>query len=882
MSLTPQLAALSNEELWQRYQAMTPMQRIAAGLVRPATEDEIAAGQRGQGAPADFSGTVLPNPNGLKVSDDTESGIEPTQLPAGVSFQRQNYSGNPKMDVSNPEMNQMAVPFMQTVGTKSNTQDDPYASIAKPLAANPDDPYASIAKPLNANAEKPGFFKRLGQSLGLPTTMEELEQSGTPLVDPYSTAGRMIYNYGKTAVKGLQEGAHEAEEAGANVAEGQPILPNVGKFGHAVAHGFLQSIPIVGPPTETAGQDIEQGNYAGAAGGLTGVIGQVALPEVIKRAPAIARVATDAFSKDLPALTDAAHSNFMKAIPPTKSAPYFPDDLEAARPYLEDEHAASPIRTVADAKDAADSAIGRIEGKVHEYIRANPIDKIATSPLDSVKAALAPTNSLRNGFVDAGVKELAPYNLDQPLTVAKADALRRQFNAENAAFEAKNNYAQAQARVTDPGYAAREAASQALRDGIYDKLDERGIPGIRDLRQDEGSLIAIRNAAQNQIFNGEKAVGGTGANSVTGKVGKSLVQGSTVGGGAILGGYLGGYPGAAAGGIIGTGLGEAINRVAFPGNLTRDALIEKSFSKPITQGATLPEVPSHPTIRGLLNAPATELGPSTMTNPSSEPPAVEGTTRAVRKGLLLNEPSPELPAAGYTEPRGEPIGTPIGLKPQSTVQPKGWPNAASKTTKTNIPSTSAVPTEPANGRTGEGAAVYEPSQPSIPVASGARTNVQVPGTDQSYPATYEVRDLGDIHPNEPPQKTSGNPSGGTPQGAGVNAQYSVTNGNHEVTVHDPKGEVSAYVLAQEDTPGVLTVKSSKRFASGNLGDGTKAYGRLLEAAKSDAARSGETRTVRGDEDMTPLAIDAWKRLGQQGYNVQWSKGRPSVTFEGGE
>ncbi len=50
--------------------------------------------QQAQGAPADFGGAVFSMPEGgVKISDDTEPGGEPTRLPAGVSLHRENFNG---------------------------------------------------------------------------------------------------------------------------------------------------------------------------------------------------------------------------------------------------------------------------------------------------------------------------------------------------------------------------------------------------------------------------------------------------------------------------------------------------------------------------------------------------------------------------------------------------------------------------------------------------------------------------------------------------------------------------------------------------------------------------------------------------------------------
>ena len=176
------------------------------------------------------------------------------------------------------------------------------------------------------------------------------------------------------------------------------------------------------------------------------------------------------------------------AVPSTKSTPYTPEQYARARPYLEEEHADSPVSRdsgVTDIRDAAQSAIGKIEDKVSQYIKANPQDVISTNPAADARAALQ-KNQRGSEFVDAGMKEIQALNLDQPKTVAQADAIRRQLNLENQAALAKNNYKQEAARVSDPAFAAREAAAESLRDGIYGKLEERGIQGVQDLRQDEG------------------------------------------------------------------------------------------------------------------------------------------------------------------------------------------------------------------------------------------------------------------------------------------------------------------------------------------------------------------------------------------------------------
>lgn len=358
--------------------------------------------------------------------------------------------------------------------------------------------------------------------------------------------------------------------------------------------------------------------------------------------------------------TATATRSFQQAVPPTKSAPYTPEDLQNARPHLEDQHASNPIKTVSDVRDAADAAVKKIETHVGNAVKANPIDQITSNPLADVRTGLSQNIGAPEGYAEQGMQELAPYKLDEPMTVSKADAVRKQLNAENKAIMDKNSYDRATARATDPGFAARELAAESLRNGVYDKLAERGMPGVDQLRQDEGSLLSIRDAAQNQILNGEKTVAGTGSSSKLAKAGKTILTG----GGVAAGEHFGGMPGAVLGGTAGAALGDLL----APSNLTRNALVEKSFARPVTNGAagSFPAIPKPSPTRGLLNAPPVSLSSPMEASPStSVPPVVANTTRAQRLGLLLPEQASGrvvTPQQGYSTPVGSEVGGPLEPK----------------------------------------------------------------------------------------------------------------------------------------------------------------------------------------------------------------------------
>jgi hypothetical protein len=128
------------------------------------------------------------------------------------------------------------------------------------------------------------FGTRLGQSLGVPTNKEELTAAGTPPSIPEAIAGpgpSGIYNQlvqsGKTLYQGAKDTYKEAKEAGQNIAAGGPVLQNIAKPASTALNATVGAVPFIGAPTVRAGEDVAAKNYAGAAGGLTGVLGQVAL-----------------------------------------------------------------------------------------------------------------------------------------------------------------------------------------------------------------------------------------------------------------------------------------------------------------------------------------------------------------------------------------------------------------------------------------------------------------------------------------------------------------------------------------------------------------------------------------------------------------------------
>lgn len=532
--------------------------------------------------------------------------------------------------------------------------EDPYAAIA----VLESDPYEQIAQPIHA--DKPGFFKRLGQSFGLPTTMEEVESAkpkfdwqhvGEAALGPVGVVGKMAYNYGETAIKGIKEGAQEATEVGENLAEGRPVLPNLGKFGSAVLHGTLSAVPIIGPSIETAGQDIAEKNYAGAAGGLTGVVAQVAAPEVLKRVPAAAARTGEALQK-LPSKTpiikafvDGPPEDLMtRAVKPTKNNVGWNDSVKKGLPIIKsaEPDLGKPISGLDDALEATTLAKKNLW---KQYVaRLGPAGKMGAQ-IDGNAVADAMVNSIdkRTALQNPTLVERVKNTADtyrRPLGVDEAEDFLQSANKDLNSYYAKNKVGR-QVALNDPTMSSTVSEAEALRDALYSKLDEVSGPGAADLKRQYGALTNV-----------EKEM--TGRQLVAARQQPQSLSEQV--------GTVRGY-GKMARGFLTANLGEftegaenvAASRWLKERNST-DAMIARAFKK--TQPAKPLPPPMAPMIRGQLPPAPISLGAVPETPPSFIPPPFENTTRSQRLGLLLPEPRPELPDLGYTEPAGEPVGTP--------------------------------------------------------------------------------------------------------------------------------------------------------------------------------------------------------------------------------
>ena len=274
-------------------------------------------------------------------------------------------------------------------------------------------------------------------------------------------------------------------------------------------------------------------------------------------------------------LAQQAQKTFMKAIPPSRSAPYNEADFQAILPHLEEMHADEPLEaTPKEIEQSMTKIVDKIEIDVREKIATAPDTPIGINPLDSVREALAKDPD--KTFLDRGLRSLARFKWDN-LTLEEADKLRWKLNQMKDADLQKNGYDYAKALASNPAFAAADAASEALRNGVYNTLDKLGFPDVDKMRLTEGSAIKIRKAAARQEFNNERTVKGSGAGGGVRKAAAGAVRGAGMIAGMKGGAAIAGNEGAIIGAGVGRAAAEPLARVVGGSDVTRGDLLQQTL-----------------------------------------------------------------------------------------------------------------------------------------------------------------------------------------------------------------------------------------------------------------------------------------------------------------
>lgn len=461
----------------------------------------------------------------------------------------------------------------------------------------------------------------------LPTTKTEAisvvkSEDATPpsIADNLLTVGKTAASDVYHGLLGIFRTATAPGDAFSNLIQSQVVDPasdqfkksvqafKDGRYSEAVGHAAATVLPVVGPMAADVGDLIPQTQTgtpeerSKAAGHILAIVGQAAIPEMAEKGvraitgadalPAV-EAATRARATDTPAPgTGQFTADVMKAAPPSNAAPYSPATINRAAPYLAAEHASAPVTTAAEAVDAGNSARVQIEQKISNVIDAFPHATIDIDPIDAARTALSKTVGAMGAKatdVTAGLKALDGYNLSPDMPLRAAENARNRLNAENDADLAGSDSDVATALRSNPAFAARYAAVQALRDGIYQKLDDLGVPGVQDLRRDEGAVIQMTEAFRRQQYKGSTNAPGTGNSSIPAQIARRALP--------VIGAAAGEYLAPGVGGVIAGGvIGQGAAKMLAPDNLTRDAAIARAFNNLKAGAPNYPAVPAatHP------------------------------------------------------------------------------------------------------------------------------------------------------------------------------------------------------------------------------------------------------------------------------------------------
>lgn len=142
-------------------------------------------------------------------------------------------------------------------------------------------------------SEKPGFFKRLGQSLGIPTSQEEAAAFTSDAVNhpeellgPAGTVQKLVRNYGNQVQGNFQDYKNDLQGLASDVNAGRATPTDALKrMGMSATEQAIKDFPVVGQTVYNYGSDIQHKNYSGAAGGATGLAAQVLGPKIAETAP---------------------------------------------------------------------------------------------------------------------------------------------------------------------------------------------------------------------------------------------------------------------------------------------------------------------------------------------------------------------------------------------------------------------------------------------------------------------------------------------------------------------------------------------------------------------------------------------------------------------
>jgi len=368
---------------------------------------------------------------------------------------------------------------------------------------------------------QPDFTQRLLEAFGLPGTIEQAQASAPQTFTDALRQGAAastgllpaIVNYGKQVYRGASEGNREAQEAAQNIGEGGPVGANILKAGGGLLRSALSTVPFVGEPIQTAGEDVSQKNYSGAAGGLTGIVAQVPAPKLIEGAGKVAGKTADVIKSNFaeppkPALQPEVPKPVSSPLP--VDSPF--DDATIRKTSGKDlnpsaretlRNAAGPIIPAGSSPELhllkavpeVNATIATESTKLAKILEDN--GPLSTTPETAVTTAL---DNLRESL-PGGTEESFGKAIDKELAKAKSVLGSTDPVAINDYIrtldKSVNSYTAPEEGIDSPSNAA-DAARVTIRRALRDTINSQ-IPETKPIDKVLGDNIEVRSVRRKRL-----------------------------------------------------------------------------------------------------------------------------------------------------------------------------------------------------------------------------------------------------------------------------------------------------------------------------------------------------------------------------------------------
>lgn len=467
------------------------------------------------------------------------------------------------------------------------------------------------------------------QSHSLLQEMKSNWQSNTAPIPSDGTFGTAVHNIGGRVAQDLVAPlVHPVDTAegllkslpGVNPISGQvnqsPLAPRVQEFKSEWAKDKPLAIENA---AGDAGALALQGATAGPViEGAKAIAGPAAA--ALKSAPAAALQKVDAIgAKIAPSMIDGPPEQLItQAARPIKKNISWNDDVKTAIPLMKSAEIKSG--TPIDGYDGALAANQAAKQDIWQQYKARlgPAAQQGAT-IDGNQIADAMVNSIdkRTAAQNPGLVQRVQAIADtyrRPLPVDEAEDFLQSANKDLFSYYAKNKVSR-QAAENDPETSSTVAEADALRDALYNKLDQVSGPGAAQLKKAYGALKNVGNAlADQKLVYERKAPTNLPEQLSYWRAGGKLLTGN----------------------VLGAAKDIAVQRFLSEVN-DANSMITRAFVK--AKPATPFPMPSGSRVAGLLPRGPIQTPPPADASGSvaSQPPPVDATTRAQRLGLLLPE-----------------------------------------------------------------------------------------------------------------------------------------------------------------------------------------------------------------------------------------------------